>query len=137
VGTQLGEILRGSNKLSAIAVARLKEPGRYADGGGLYLQVAVGGTKAWLFRFMRDGQARQMGLGPIRDVSLADARCKASEARKQLLACPCSKVYLAWEWVRRLIVAEKYSFAGQYIVDVWECCEMTESLGTVACEQNG
>jgi integrase len=86
VGTQLGEILRGSNKLSAIAVARLKEPGRYADGGGLYLQVAVGGTKAWLFRFMRDGQARQMGLGPIRDVSLADARCKASETRKQLLA---------------------------------------------------
>jgi nitrite reductase/ring-hydroxylating ferredoxin subunit len=84
---------------------------------------------------LRTGEAlRAPALSPIAcwDVEQNDGKIFVREKR-----CPCSKVYLAWEWVRRLIVAEKYSFAGQYIVDVWECCEMTESLGTVACEQNG
>jgi len=67
-------------------VARATKPGRYADGGGLYLQVSQSGTRAWLFRFMRDGTARHMGLGPVRDVSLAEARTKASECRKVLLS---------------------------------------------------
>jgi hypothetical protein len=52
------------NKLTAVAVANMTKPGRYADGNGLYLQVARGGTKSWLFRYMRGGKARQMGLGP-------------------------------------------------------------------------
>jgi integrase len=78
--------LRQANRLSAITVSRLNKPGRYADGGGLYLQISVpAGTKAWLYRYMRDGRARQMGLGPLRDVSLAEARTKAAEARKILL----------------------------------------------------
>jgi integrase len=77
--------MRRSNKLTALAVSRQSTPGRYADGGGLYLQVAAGGTKAWLFRYMRDGEARAMGLGPIDIVPLADAREKARECRRQLL----------------------------------------------------
>ncbi len=31
--------MAGTNKLSARTVASTNEPGRYADGGGLYLQV--------------------------------------------------------------------------------------------------
>lgn len=64
----------------------MKKPGRYADGNGLYLQVAKGGSKSWLFRYMSDGKARAMGLGPVGIVTLADARDQAIEARRRLLA---------------------------------------------------
>jgi len=73
------------NKLSALQVNRLSKPGLYGDGAGLYLQITKGGVKSWLFRYMRSGRARGMGLGPVHTVSLADARIKALEVRKQLL----------------------------------------------------
>jgi hypothetical protein len=73
------------NKLTAVAVANMTKPGRYADGNGLYLQVARGGTKSWLFRYMRGGKARQMGLGPVHVVPLARARAKAMECQRGLL----------------------------------------------------
>jgi integrase len=76
---------RDSNRLTAIEVAKKKKPGRYGDGGGLVLQVSKWGTKAWLFRFEREGRERQMGLGPLYTISLADARRKANDARKLLL----------------------------------------------------
>lgn len=77
--------MRDSNRLSAVKVAKLKEPGRYADGHGLYLQVSTWGTKAWIFRFMRDGRARHMGLGPLHTLTLAEARERARRARQSLL----------------------------------------------------
>lgn len=56
------------------------------DGGGLYLQVteAADGTprKSWLFRYAIAGRERQMGLGPLSDVSLAEARDRATAARE-------------------------------------------------------
>jgi integrase len=76
---------RNSNRLTALKVARLTKPGRYGDGGGLVLQVSKWRTKAWLFRFERDGRERQMGLGPLSTISLAEARQKATEARRLLL----------------------------------------------------
>ena len=51
-----------------------------ADGGGLYLQVAKGGAKTWIFRFQINGRRRDMGLGSVDKVSLGAARRKASEA---------------------------------------------------------
>lgn len=77
--------MRQINKLSTAKVASLSKRGLYADGLGLYLQVAEGGTKSWLFRFMKDGRARKMGLGPVHTVTLAMAREKATEARRRLL----------------------------------------------------
>lgn len=77
--------MRQINKLSTAKVASLSKRGLYADGLGLYLQVAEGGTKSWLFRFMKDGRARKMGLGPVHTVTLAMAREKATEARRLLL----------------------------------------------------
>ncbi|MCE4062687.1 tyrosine-type recombinase/integrase [Pandoraea sputorum] len=73
------------NKLSVLQVNRLSKPGLYSDGAGLYLQITRGGVKSWLFRYMRNRQARGMGLGPLHTVSLAEARVKALEVRKQLL----------------------------------------------------
>jgi len=72
-------------KLTAAGVNAQKKPGRYGDGQGLWLQVSPAGTKSWLFRFTQEGKARQMGLGPVHTVSLAEARQKALECRKQLL----------------------------------------------------
>lgn len=69
------------NKLTALTVARQSKPGKYADGGGLYLNVATGGSKSWIFRFMLDGHRREMGLGPLTDVPLAQARELAKEKR--------------------------------------------------------
>lgn len=77
--------MRGSYKLTPLKVARLNEPGRYADGGGLYLQVSQWNTKSWLFRYMLNGRARQMGLGSVSTFTLKEARERARAAR-QLLA---------------------------------------------------
>ncbi|WP_429097416.1 tyrosine-type recombinase/integrase [Aminobacter sp. BE322] len=81
---------RTINKLSAVQVAKLDQPGVYGDGGGLYLQVtkstseAGGVTKSWLFRFMLAGKARYMGLGDIKTFGLGEARARARDARKQV-----------------------------------------------------
>lgn len=72
-------------KLSALQVAKLNKPGLYGDGGGLTLQITTRLSKSWLFRYMRDGKAYGMGLGPVHTVTLAEARVKALEARKLLL----------------------------------------------------
>ena len=45
---------RQGNKLSALEVARLKKPGRYGDGHGLWLQVGPSGSKSWCFATRRD-----------------------------------------------------------------------------------
>lgn len=73
-------------KLSAAEVEKKRKPGRYADGGGLYLQIAPTGAKSWLFRYMLKGKAREMGLGPLSVLSLAEARDAADLHRKVLKA---------------------------------------------------
>jgi len=81
---------RAIHKLSSRRVSTVNEPGRYSDGGGLYLQARRhlngkdGLTKSWLFRFMIDGRPREMGLGSIDDVSLAEARQLAADYRKHV-----------------------------------------------------
>lgn len=74
---------RAIGRLTALSVSRAKSKGIYADGGGLYLQVSAAGTKSWLFRYRMGGRKtpRDMGLGSLVDVSLADAREKARDAR--------------------------------------------------------
>lgn len=62
-----------------------KEPGYHADGGGLYLQVSEAGTKSWVFRFTLAGKSREMGIGPLHAISLADARGRAGHCRKLLV----------------------------------------------------
>src|SRR5690349_19765451 len=75
---------RAWNRLSANFVRGVTKRGRYADGGGLYLQVAEGGSKAWAFLYARNGTNRAMGLGSARSVSLALARELAAVAREKL-----------------------------------------------------
>ena len=71
------------HKLTARKVATAA-PGKYGDGGGLWLHVRKDGNRAWTFRFMMDSRAHEMGLGPVSTVSLAEARQAALECRKLL-----------------------------------------------------
>ena len=71
-------------KLNAKQINTLRKPGRYGDGAGLYLQVSEAGSRSWILRYERGGRERMLGLGPLRDFSLADARKRAQRARVQL-----------------------------------------------------
>jgi integrase len=81
-------------KLTAVMIRAIRFPSdktrpvRFGDGDGLYLQVAPGDSKSWLFRYMLNGKSREMGLGsagdPPNGVPLAKARVLAAEARAKL-----------------------------------------------------
>ena len=77
---------RSIERLSAAKVSKAK-PGMYCGGGGLYLQATLGADgeikKSWIFRFALHGRERQMGLGSCGDVTLAQARKKATGYREQ------------------------------------------------------
>jgi integrase len=70
---------RQINRLTAVAIKIATKD--TCDGYGLWLQVSSYKTKSWLFRFMIDGKADSMGLGPVKTTSLAKAREKAQQAR--------------------------------------------------------
>jgi integrase len=73
---------RMMGRLTALKVTRIaNQPGLYADGGGLYLQVTTGGA-SWLYRYMLRGRPREMGLGPLAVYGLQEARAKAHESRQ-------------------------------------------------------
>ena len=65
--------------LNVVRINALKQPGRYADGNGLYLKVAPSGAKRWELRTVVKGKRCDIGLGSLRLVSLAQAR---EDARK-------------------------------------------------------
>jgi len=74
-------VARTTGRLTALKVSRAKLPGMYADGGGLYLQITEGGA-SWVYRYMLNGRAREMGLGPLALFGLQEARAKAQDARR-------------------------------------------------------
>jgi integrase len=72
-------------KLTAMAVkAAVKEPGRYGDGEGLFLEVRKPGTGSWIVRVQKDGRRRDIGLSSLSKVSLALARERAAAVRTQV-----------------------------------------------------
>ena len=77
--------MAGIEKLTAIKVARISKPGKYADGKGLYLQVTKTLVKSWLFRYELHKVEHAMGLGPVHTVGLAEARELARHARLLLI----------------------------------------------------
>lgn len=72
-----------AKELQALAVSKLTTPGLHFVGAvqGLALQV-TGGSRAWVLRATVGGRRRDMGLGPYPEVTLAQARDKAREARE-------------------------------------------------------
>ncbi|WP_426315127.1 tyrosine-type recombinase/integrase [Methylobacterium fujisawaense] len=75
---------REINRLSARKVQTLNEPGRHADGGGLYLVIEPSGSKRWVMLYRMPGRRREMGLGSASAITLASARELAAAARAQI-----------------------------------------------------
>ena len=77
-----------TSKLTSLAANSLVKAGRKArtgDGGGLWLDVRGEGRAAWIFRFTRQGKARELGLGSHASVSLAvDRRRNRTPSRGDL-----------------------------------------------------
>ncbi|WP_312531148.1 phage integrase central domain-containing protein [Paracoccus sp. (in: a-proteobacteria)] len=82
---------RVAKELSALDVKRLEHPGKggnatFAVGGvsGLLLQITPNGGRTWLLRVAVGGRRREIGLGGFPDVTLAQARDRAREAKDQI-----------------------------------------------------
>ena len=75
---------REINRLTAKAVAALKEPGLHADGAGLYLRIDQTLNRRWVWVYFWRKKRREMGLGSAATVSLKDARNAAQAARDVL-----------------------------------------------------
>lgn len=75
---------RQLHRLPPKAALTTSLPGRYGDGGGLYLVVAQSGSRKWVFRFRWKGRLSDMGLGSASVVPLSRARERAAEARLKL-----------------------------------------------------
>ena len=79
--------MAAKNKLNILEVRNRKEPGRLGDGGGLYLNVARGGSKSWVLAWKstkwitatnKSGR-QEIGLGGFPAVSLSEARALRDE----------------------------------------------------------
>src|SRR5262245_9423177 len=86
---------RTLHRLSPTKVASAKTSGYVADGGNLYLRVAVGNrvgnkqpaiSRGWIFRFTMAGRTRDVGLGGYPTISLAKAREEAARFRRLVAA---------------------------------------------------
>ncbi len=76
-------MLRVTRALSKLSAAKVKSvaPGKYSDGGGLWLHRRQDGGAQWFLRVSIHGRRREMGLGPLHDVSLKQARLEAERWR--------------------------------------------------------
>jgi integrase len=88
-------VARTLHRLSPTKVAGAKTLGYLADGGNLYLRVAIGAkaankkptvSKGWIFRFTMAGKTRDAGLGGYPTISLAKARQEAERCRRLVAA---------------------------------------------------
>ena len=73
---------RHPEKALSASFLRSAPPGRHADGNGLYLFVQPTGTRSWIQRLVIRGRRRELGLGPLALVPLAEAREMALANRK-------------------------------------------------------
>src|SRR5690606_26501385 len=73
-------------KLTAMGVKNLTAPGRYSDGEGLILKLAGKGKGSWIVRVQANGKRRDIGLGSLAELPLADAREAARAIRKEMKA---------------------------------------------------
>lgn len=74
--------MAGLNKLNAMQIKKAKPGDKLQDGGGLIFRKTETSGK-WVFRYSISKRRREMGLGSITDLSLADAR----KARARWAAC--------------------------------------------------
>jgi hypothetical protein len=62
------------------------KPYKITDGEGMFLLVAISGSKYWRLKYLFAGKEKLLALGVYPEVSLADARERRLQARKILAA---------------------------------------------------
>lgn len=74
----------GGMKTNALTAIKAKSlgPGKHADGQGLWLWKRDKLHGSWVLRYVLESKRKEMGLGRWPDVSISEAREKASEARR-------------------------------------------------------
>ena len=72
------------NQLTPLRIREVKQPGDYADGNGLYLRVDRSGVKRWVQKITIRGKRRNLGLGSIHVVTLAQARAQAAGNKRMV-----------------------------------------------------
>lgn len=70
------------NRLSATAVKALKTPGFHSDGGGLYVRVRETGGRSFVFVSKKGGKRKETVIGPVADITLAEARESRDRLRR-------------------------------------------------------
>ena len=116
--------MAGLHRLKALDVKNATNPGRLADGGGLYLAIAKGGSKSWVFMWSKSvgldpktGKALtkryEMGLGGFPAIGLADARDRAQQVRTDV-ANGLNPI----EERRKLVVKNFGQVADEYIASI-------------------
>jgi integrase len=73
-----------AGRFTATSLKKLEPNRKLADGGGLYLVTDAKAVGRWFFIFSWNGRRPEMALGPLRDVSLAEARELAAAARRNV-----------------------------------------------------
>jgi integrase len=125
-----------ASKLTHLQATKLKEPGLYGDGAGLWIKVTEHGSKSWIFRFTRAGRERWMGLGSFPDVSIAEARDAAADFRKKIrngidplqekqeqvaIALAASATAMTFDWcAEQYITAHKSGWKNSKHIDQWK-----------------
>lgn len=71
-------------KLTDAQIRNLSTPGKYFDGGGLYIELAKAGGRYWRLKYRHGGKEKRLSFGVYPGVSLKDARDLATGARKVL-----------------------------------------------------
>ncbi len=72
-----------TDKLTDVACRRAKV-GKHGDGGGLFLLVSPEGARYWRLKYAIGGRERLAGFGVYPDVTLAEARIRRDDFRKEL-----------------------------------------------------
>ena len=117
--------MRSIYRLSARKLPSLTAPGRYPDGNCLYLQVArprkageQHGGRSWIIRYHAPdtGKVREMGLGPLLNVSLEEARERTAAAHSLIKS---GTDPLADRETRRAVASNARTF-GSYADDFLE-----------------
>lgn len=71
-------------KLNDTKIKNLREPGKHADGAGLYLEVTPTGSKYWRMKYRFGGKEKRLAFGVYPTVSLKQARDRREQARQAL-----------------------------------------------------
>ena len=134
---------------SAKDLAKITKPGRYAVGHGAYLQIAIGGTRSWLFRYRVGDQQHHMGMGSCEYVSLQEAREKAWEAQRHRLngvdplqakrearaaRGPSITTKTFAEAAHEYLVAHEAGWRGDGSLKQWQYCLKKHILPTLGCK---